>query len=297
MKKFLLFIFFLGCLPGLQAQTSVYHPFPKSNAVWINARGTYNVITFPYHIDYYPEPSDNFCLPGTDTLIGSYNYSKIYRCGGAYKGALRDDSVARKVYFIPADSASELLIYDFSVQNGDTAFVYDEEGPYTDVFTPVQHHYVYTDSVLINGNYRKRVKFGDAPGMWIEGIGGTQGLFREAWANVSNYYTSLDCMSHADTTLYPTTSIGPCSLTEGIATTESSDALKLYPNPTTGTCTIETGQNTGSTVEIKDVLGNTVLASGIRGSATIDLSGQAPGIYFVAVRNEKQYRVLKLLKQ
>ena len=57
-----------------------------------------------------------------------YKFAVIEACttccegspGLGYIGALRDDTVAPKVLIVPRDSISEVLLYDFSVEVGDT---------------------------------------------------------------------------------------------------------------------------------------------------------------------------------
>lgn len=297
MKKLLLIFIFFTLFSESQAQSWVYHPFPTDSAVWTTTRGMYNLLSCcPPVVEYYPEPSDRYCLPGTDTLIGSNSYKKLYHCGAAYKGGLRDDLAAHKVYFVPADSVSELLIYDFSVQAGDTAFVYEEY--HWPGFHAVQYFPITTDSVVVNGNYRKRISFNGNPGTWVEGIGCTKGLFRESWPNVSNWYNDLECVSDGDVALYPSTSMGPCSLFSDVAAIEKSTELRIYPNPTSGTFTIEMGRSTISKVEIKDILGKTILSSDISGTSTFDLSAHEAGIYVVRISDSKgNLLTKKIVKQ
>ena len=63
-----------------------------------------------------------------DTLINAISYKKVFNTGVSncypavfgYQGALRFDSTLNQVYFVGKDSSSELLMYDFRMQIGDT---------------------------------------------------------------------------------------------------------------------------------------------------------------------------------
>jgi len=72
------------------------------------------------------------------------------------------------------------------------------------------------------------------------------------------------------------------------------DGVTLYPNPTTGLLNINTSVFDGYTVEVMDMLGKTVLTSRANGNSTIDLRGQAKGVYALRIRSahgEKLERV------
>ena len=60
-------------------------------------------------------------------MIDSQVYTKLLYCDGGYKGAFRDDGGV--VWYVPADSLQEYLLYDLTLTAGDTAHnVYWEQG-------------------------------------------------------------------------------------------------------------------------------------------------------------------------
>lgn len=83
----------------------------------------WNVLDFYYngHFRYF---TSEYKLKN-DTIIGAYTYKQLRKDGGdgkvtnEYVGALREDNNAR-VYYIPADSEHEFLLYAFNAQVGDT---------------------------------------------------------------------------------------------------------------------------------------------------------------------------------
>ncbi|MCW3103179.1 MAG: hypothetical protein JWO09_1619 [Bacteroidetes bacterium] len=302
MKKLLLLTLLVIQFSKSEAQSWVYHPFPTDSAVWTNARGTWMIPpgwpTVPWPAPYVQyDPPELYCMPATDTVIGSIAYSELFRCGIGYAGALRDDG-AGKVYFIPPDSTNELLIYDFTVGTGDTAHVYEQDF-YSFDFHRVDLKAGLIDSVMVNGSYRKRVNFNGEPGVWVEGIGCSLGLFRNVWANVSYFYSNLDCMSQDDTTIYPSYSAGGCSLTAGISAPLQAEEIAMYPNPTGGLLQITTTQLI-SRVKVTDILGNILISKNNVGniSCELDLSGLAADLYFVRMEDAKgNYYVKKIVKQ
>src|SRR4030095_14173371 len=113
-------ILLMICSVILQAQTSVYHPFPDSTACWtvyVNAC-CYNTCQGPPTPNpYIADHNFSYYLSG-DTVINSMTYHKIYKNGNVhehcamggnvdnweyinheYYGATRQDVLQRKVYY------------------------------------------------------------------------------------------------------------------------------------------------------------------------------------------------------
>ena len=66
----------------------------------------------------------------------------------------------------------------------------------------------------------------------------------------------------------------------GIATED----WRLYPNPTTGNATLQTGSVVAKKILLQDVTGKTLLETSPTGTETmLDLKGFAPGLYLVTV--------------
>src|SRR5258705_7649220 len=133
MKKLLLLLATIFTLTA-NAQTSVYHPFPDSSAIW-NFHTTQWICNFGGTIHSYY----SITISG-DTLISSQVYHKLltpfvqsiimgnctpYIYSG-YKGAIRQDTADRKVFFVPPSASNEQLLYDFNMQVGDTVKGYLE---------------------------------------------------------------------------------------------------------------------------------------------------------------------------
>jgi hypothetical protein len=266
--------------------------FPTTNATWVQY---YEVMITPPPIPQFAWSSTaNFCMGVNDTLINGVTYSQLHYCGDAYVGGIREDDQA--VYFYPADSTQEYLLYDFGAAVGDTLQdIYVNEplglggasgwvGTRTfDVV--VQESAPHPD---YDGRTRVMVQATDPLiGMdseWIEGIGCVHGLFTFNPINISEYWFGLECMSHNGTQLwngwYAGTD-GTCTPiimgVEEIART----SLEAYPNPTVGRVRVE---GIGRTIVVRDAFGRIVAAQVTRIAddiADIDLNALASGPYII----------------
>jgi len=183
---------------NLQMQPPVeyeYVPFPTSNAIWSE------VYYFTDDIWWEPPSYERFTVNGEDTVINDIIYKKIYMFfdtffdinTAIYVGALREDE--NKRVWLKMDSpvhpnkpaqfyanVDEILLYDFSVNVGDTI---------NSEYLNIHCHYVNIvvekiDTIQIDNSYRRKIKIIGIDDdfvydwysiEWIEGIGSTQGLF------------------------------------------------------------------------------------------------------------------------
>lgn len=111
-----LILFLLVFFPFVLSAQST--SFPDSNVVFVNSfyqEIPFGQIGWPYQL----MEVTNFCVDGSDTIIASNTYKKVIECPEqVYHGAYRSEN--RKVYFVPKDSTNQYLLYDFSVEVGDT---------------------------------------------------------------------------------------------------------------------------------------------------------------------------------
>ena len=296
MKKSLLAILFSPALAlsGVDAfaQTNVYHPFPDSNAVW-NQTSWYlssNVGVTEPHVLF---------LSG-DTVISGLIYKKILSNGyvyyiapksccdyyNKYKGAVREDIPQRKIYFVPPSASGEQLIYDFSLNVGDTL-------PGSILNSPGTNYISSIDSMLIGSNYRKQFHVSmlgsAAPSdsnyvQLIEGIGSTFGLLSPLGIYVEGS-TRLNCFIENQSVLYTYPS-GSCNMTVGVAENKTEEnTVLISPNPSAGVVKIESQEK--AKFSIYDIFGREVYQSTdypTAQSTTVDLSSQPKGIYFVRAK-------------
>ena len=87
------------------------------------------------------------------------------------------------------------------------------------------------------------------------------------------------------------------STTLGIEDTNLSNNLKIYPNPTDGVFTIESGIEKNIEVWIMDVLGKQIYSSHTisKGNNSIDASGLSEGVYFLKFEMESKHMIKRLI--
>jgi hypothetical protein len=307
MKKLPLLFLFISPFFS-KAQTNVYHPFPDSNAVW-------NVHTILYGLCNWSgaaneESLNSYILTG-DTVIGSYTYHKIetpvyliavtgdtacdtsYTIAGQYSGAIRQDTVSRKVFFIEPDSSSEVLLYDFTLQVGDTvrSYITRDCNAFDDAVVGA------VDSVLIDGSYRNRWRIhylGWPATHVIEGIGSTSGLLEQVICPfVDGAQGTLVCFKENGIVKYPDTPSNCDLLTAMQVNPDKIVSYSIYPNPAHNSFTI-TSPFQNARVEIYNVLGEKVYSKGLtpgpspKGEGSTVSLDVRPGIYFVEVREIPQ---------
>lgn len=210
MKTKIILPLVLGIIFNIKSSIAqVYTPFPDSNAVW-------NVLEFCRLGSSWGDSIWNntihYGLFG-DSLINSLNYHKLYFNNGLtdstmvfsspntiYNGAIREDTIAKKVYYIPKDSLNESLIYQFNLSLHDTITISTIYGDNKYVCNSI-------GSILINNHYRKRysiwsilTQIGDN---WIEGIGSINGLLYFFNNPIGNTIKNgLLCFYQNDTLIY-----------------------------------------------------------------------------------------------
>ncbi len=262
-----------------KSQTSIYHPFPDSNAIW-NVHHAYGEGLY----DCY-----SYFING-DTMINSLPYHKIYVSGyeqgfywcfggtltlNRYCGAFRQDKNFRKVYMVQPDSSTEVIYFDFSVSKSDSVVVL--YGYPTSVFD--------VDSIVIDGNYRKELIIPslDFPEEIIEGIGSSIGGFFPHSIQVENDWW-LECFDQDGEMLY---GFGPCTIYNGINEQKPDQPVSLYPNPVNDKLNLLIKESGKMNLSIYDLTSRCILKKEVSNSAQINTSQLSNGIYIYKLQNEK----------
>ena len=275
-----------------------YIPFPTHQAQW-NCR---------FSQFWYNSPNDNgtendqltYFTDG-DTVINFMNYTKIagtdlhntywirpvtgvyqysYFSGPGYIGCYRNDSINRRVLYLPYDSVNEKVLYDFSLNIGDTLHNWwtNKQGFNLNDFIIVSN----IDSVQIDGIFRKRFMTTSSIGNTypiIEGIGSEGGLLNPLSYDLLAFDGHLDCFKVNQKTIYPDSTVvcDNVNATEKIAKLES---FIIFPNPSSGKIYLENLFNEFR-IQIFDILGKEIFNSTIESkNFVIDLTGKENGIYF-----------------
>jgi hypothetical protein len=127
MKKYIILIF--GLFTTLWSYSQDYYPFPDSNAIWNSKYG-----------GYYGTPIVRFGLNG-DTVINNQVYKKVYQivddstlnlANMTYYAAIRENA-SKQIFAKMTDYDDEILIYDFSLNIGDTILIDEKYGTVEDI--------------------------------------------------------------------------------------------------------------------------------------------------------------------
>ncbi len=261
MKYIIVCIFFLSKF-SVFSQTTIYHPFPESNAVWN--------INYSLNCNWAGIANENYSISfSNDTTINLLTYHKLTTsyiesfstgtCGSPsgtinyYRGAVRQEVSNKKVFIVPPDSAQESLLFDFNLNVGDTVRGFTEDLGYEDVVQSI-------DSVFIGSDYRKRWNINSGYQIsFIEGIGSTFGLVEKSPGNIVDgpgYY--LTCYNQDNRSLYPDTN-SQCSLINNITSHQlKKTILSVSPNPSSGNFKINLSMGELKLITIYNSMGNVI---------------------------------------
>jgi hypothetical protein len=219
-----LFILNLILLLAITCKSQDYIPFPDSNAIW-------KVVWYAPFPQLYDDHYD-YVLEG-DTIINNVEYVELriielgIKCSldtfsNVYSGAIRNDILARKVYYNHPIFQQDTLLYDFALIVGDTVprTIQNSMFPYLSVKE--------IDTVIINNKPRKRYTYWEGPDPLgykfyvYEGFGAEVGLLEDYRNGENPYY--LKCFHHNDTLEYINPGDTTCRL-------ETDTCLQTYINP------------------------------------------------------------------
>jgi hypothetical protein len=280
---------------GLQLSAQSF-PFPTSDATWVQY---FEVLMPPPPLNtYYWVSTANFCMDGSDTLIAGNSYTRLDYCNAVgYVGGIR--SVGEAVYFFPADSTQEYLLYDFGAAVGDTL-----DGVYVNEFLATGGFQGWQETQLMDlvvtaaapssaygGRIAMQVQTVDPDwgldSEWIEGIGSIHGLFALNPLNVSKYWYGMQCMSHLGTTYWNgnyTETPGTCAPQNVGFDEKERRVITAYPNPTAGVVRVQ-GVGVRMELRVHDAIGRTVPVPATRvasDAVELDLGAVPAGMYVLS---------------
>lgn len=242
MKRHFIFISMLLLVLKIGlCQTNIYHPFPDSSFWRVDAWASDNFTGCQedYYYDYYFDG---------DTIINGSSHKKLFRSpvlimrqGGGppcyawpwatfsgYMGALRDDSLSDKSFFVFPDQNNDTLLFDYNLEVNDTIKGFISENCLMKIAS--------IDSVLIDAQYRKKWNFdtcNEGSGYFIQGIGSDNGLIE--WLNSSGFnFTHLICVKDSSGILIETgfnSAIGCQLVTTVEEISNASFKVEIFPNP------------------------------------------------------------------
>ncbi|MCK9220744.1 MAG: T9SS type A sorting domain-containing protein [Bacteroidales bacterium] len=295
MKKLLLIAATLIVFSA-NAQTTVYHPFPDSNAVW-------NIHYWMYSWMYGTEDCFYSITFSGDTVIGTQSYHKLNtpfiqsnftetRNGEAtgYKGAIRHDAMNKKVYFVPPTTNTEQLLYDFTMQVGDTV-----QG-YLETFASPPDIVQSIDSVQVGNSFRKRWIINTCYNIsLIEGIGSTYGLIEATPGCITDLPDmTITCFQQNGQSLYPDTTTNCQLITSVNPISKNSGEIIISPNPSHGSFTISFEPNMNiNEFRITDLSGKTMVHQQMDNQSSIKINNFQNGVYIFSTINNDNIQITK----
>jgi hypothetical protein len=177
----------------LSVSAQIYFPLPDSNAIW----------TTLHYTPFGSAVKKNGIFG--DTVFNGITYKKVYEsydynfnlATAYFKGAIRESN--KKVYLMNTSDNTESVLYDFTLNIGDTAKVKHVNGFQFSLKVSA------IDYISIYGQNHKRWKFNSAglhtEEYWIEGIGSSFGLMIPLFTG-SDACFNLLCASQNNNLIY-----------------------------------------------------------------------------------------------
>jgi len=312
MKHFYSFaVIFCFCFTG-KAQVNAYFnnsPCWKTQSMCQIAQSCYTVNVYNY-------------FTNGDTLIGGYQYKKVYKKGYSYAqyGAPGPPpqgnpclsppptyfypaglsffirSAGKKIYgrnvpLIFSFGGGDTLLYDFDLQVGDT-LANTCINPSPSIFTVTA-----IDSISTLNGWIKRFKLNSGNYDLIEGMGYINGLIELMPPNVMSCGFNLQCYSQDNTSYYP--SAGPSCM---LLTAEKENFVQLhkpvvYPNPSNGIYKLYSTESVAK-IEVRNITGQLLQTHLLQSDIyDLDLSKESGGVYILNfIDKDGGIRSVKLIK-
>lgn len=297
--KHLLTCLLLTLSLGLKAQTSVYHPFPQVNSYWNMYQSFYCWTGFPG-----PVGQSYSIFVSNDTLIGSQTYHKLFipylrsdstGCTsasvtqGIYKGCIREDISAKKVYYVKPSFSTEKLLYDFNLQVGDTVW--------GELEAPIKDTVIAIDSIETwgsGGGWVKRWLINSCYNIYIiEGVGSTYGLIEPSPGcgpnNMERDIMCAVCQTSTSGFYYP--AITDCDMITSVNSVYEEINFEIIPNPSNGSFQIDLKNNLFQELLISNLLGEIILKEQIRSINNVSINNLDNGIYILTLVDKEGKKV------
>ena len=219
-------------------------------------------------------------LFGDTVTIGNTLYFEV-KVNSEVFGYMREDTLSRRVYYRSIWDDESALLYDFSLEEGDTIQLYGDPGH---KYTVLQ-----VDSVeLLNGDVRKRwifsLEFYHTNAVWIEGIGNTTiCLLNSGDLDYCTVETVTLCVHENEELVYMNDTFDTCYLDWVNVSETDSETIRVFPNPATGQTSLSipnVSSHKNPTLHIFNSYGQTVKVISIQEKQTqIDLTDLPADIY------------------
>lgn len=255
------------------------------------------------HVEIHCLPQGNSyssvkLVAGSDTVLSGVVYQTIWNSTvtpAVYHGALRNEEESGKTWYRYPFTETEGLLYDFSLQSGDTARLVNQLFGSDTISLRV----IGRDSVQIGGTWRRRITLTNyalsLQEWWIEGIGSQWGVL-----NAGNSYYSASCGGQEllcywenGQQLYQNSAFAVCDfgLPSALPEPENHPA-HLWPNPASQRLFIAPTKkgNTLDLINSSGIIVHRVTTTDYQTEVPVERF--APGLYFVRLTGPKPQTLL-----
>ncbi len=256
-----------------------YYPLIEENKTW-------NVISVilvgPYQWDTtYSTITYEF---SGDTIIDSQTYLKLYESNEEFPANwnlwcyMREDNDKRIWYRRDSDD-DEMLMYDFSVEAGDSVLV--------GLFEPVYLTIDSINTIYINQADRKKYWLScktmpEYRETWFEGVGSNKGLCWGSSVYIVGGWCWFLCMSENEELIYMNPNYEACYLITEINEIDK-PTIKIYPNPVKNLFRIENIKNIEiESISLTNINGQIIKRFDSR-KTQLDISEITSGLYFLKI--------------
>lgn len=269
----------------------IYRPFPTANALWSQSL---TIGPEPYYFENYT------C---SDTVFDDITYTKIFTHAlnfgvefNYFLGGLRE--VGKQVFFYKVPENVEFLLYDFSLQVGDTVQVKRIVGQNA---TPFSMRVLVIDSVNLADGIHKRWKMkhilsADFPEYWIEGIGSAAGPVSHDLGELIGDLPTLKCFQQNGISIYSAPFSGsvcnyllPTECQEIVAVQSPENDLPIaLPNPFSDDLTVSLPDSYARCkLSLYNCFGKLLRTTNISNQSTFTWQRDhlPDGIYFLKIEN------------
>lgn len=213
---------------------------------------------------------------------------------------LREDVQSKQIHMaiVNPDRVDEFLMYDFSLEVGDSIDLVNPVSPF-----PLIAGYYQVDSIVSHPledaqNYRyfylsptaSNTQTNETP-IWIESVGSLSLINGPGATPDFNGGGQLSCyFKDGESRYYNSDSIQSCQQEHFLAVSDLTNELffNIYPNPAAQNITVSTSQNGNFFIEIVDLSGKLEQRTRLKNNQDLELRLE-PGIYIVKLLDESHY--------
>jgi len=312
MRATVLFIVLFTCLLS-QTKAQEYLPMLGETNTWTYSAWPWNFV---------------HTITTEDSVYNSKNYKKIIHNDehwSKYNGLLREDVESQQVWYIEPDSLKERIIYDFSLEEGDSIFLeYNADS----MGFMLNDGWYFVDSVRIKKflGIERRVFYLDNPLnddlqhfgsdrpyiQWIEGVGSN---LHPVYFRINDcaadfcgilfvYGASVICSFQDNIHLYqdpcffaPYVYDWTCYTSSNIDSEDSLKLLTIFPNPATNQFSLVIPSYLlNSIFKLQDISGKTYKEFVLNKTNEIIYITDLPsGIYFISVNKKNNPKIIQKL--